>query len=76
MVLISGCQDNQLSSDGERNGLFTAMLEIVYDGGAYKQGYRRFHREIRGLMPPEQTPNLFLTGRNLRDFLAQMPFSI
>jgi len=25
---------------------------------------------------PEQTPNLFLTGRNLRDFLAQMPFSI
>ena len=76
VILISGCQDNQLSSDGERNGLFTAMLEIVYNGGAYKQGYRRFHREIRGLMPPEQTPNLFLTGRNLRDFLAQMPFSI
>ena len=52
IVLISGCMDNQLSSDGEKNGLFTAMLEIVYDGGAYAQGYRRFHREIRGLMPP------------------------
>jgi hypothetical protein len=76
VVLISGCMDNQLSSDGERNGLFTAMMLIVYDGGAYAQGYRRFHREIRGLMPPEQTPNLFLTGRNLPGFLAKSPFSI
>lgn len=76
IVLISGCQDNQLSSDGERNGLFTAMLEIVYDGGAYAHGYRRFHREIRGLMPPEQTPNLFLTGRTLAGFVTQAPFTI
>lgn len=76
VVLISGCQDNQLSSDGERNGLFTAMMLIVYDGGSYAQGYRRFHREIRGLMPPEQTPNLFPTGRNLPSFLKQAPFAI
>jgi metacaspase-1 len=76
IVLISGCMDNQLSSDGEKNGLFTAMLETVYDGGAYAQGYRRFHREIRGLMPPEQTPNLFLTGRTIPGFLVQQPFTI
>lgn len=76
VILISGCQDNQLSSDGERNGLFTAMLEIVYDGGAYAHGYKRFHREVRGLMPPEQTPNLFQTGRTLRGFVSQTPFSI
>ena len=76
IVLISGCMDNQLSSDGEKNGLFTAMLETVYDGGAYAQGYRRFHREIRGLMPPEQTPNLFLTGRTIPGFLTQQPFTI
>ena len=76
MVLISGCMDNQLSSDGGRNGLFTAMLMIVFDGGAYANGYRRFHREIRGLMPPEQTPNLFLTGRSLKGFLTQTPFAI
>ena len=76
IVLISGCMDNQLSSDGEKNGLFTAMLEIVYDGGSFAEGYRRFHREIRGLMPPEQTPNLFLTGRTLAGFITQAPFTI
>ena len=76
VVLISGCMDNQLSSDGERNGVFTAMLLIVFDGGAYDNGYRRFHREIRGLMPPEQTPNLFLTGRSMKGFLTQSPFAV
>ena len=38
VILISGCMDNQLSSDGERNGLFTAMMLIVYDGGSYAGG--------------------------------------
>ena len=66
VVLISGCMDNQLSSDGERNGLFTAMMLIGLRRRLYAGGYRRFHREIRGLMPPEQTPNLFLTGRALQ----------
>jgi hypothetical protein len=26
--------------------------------------------------PPEQTPNLFLTGRTFKGFLTQSPFSI
>jgi metacaspase-1 len=76
IALISGCMDNQLSSDGERNGLFTAMLLIVFEDGGFAGGYRRFHREIRGLMPPEQTPNLFVTGRELTGFLTQRPFAI
>jgi metacaspase-1 len=32
-LLISGCQDNQTSSDGDRNGLFTEMLLAVWKNG-------------------------------------------
>ena len=76
VVLISGCQDTPPPPGGGATGLFRGMRLISSAGGASAGGYRRFHREIRGLMPPEQTPNLFLTGRSLKGFLAQQPFAI
>ena len=76
VLLISGCQDNQLSSDGDRNGLFTERLLQVWDGGRFRGGYPRFHREIVARMPASQTPNLFLAGKRSRKFELQTPFTI
>jgi hypothetical protein len=74
--LISGCQDNQLSSDGAFNGLFTATLLRVWKGGGFKGNYRQFHSAIVQRMPPDQTPNHFFVGQPSAEYDAQRPFSI
>lgn len=76
VILISGCQDNQLSLDGEENGLFTGTLLKVWDDGEYSGTYRRFRRAIVDLMPPSQTPNFFPAGNVSREFLLQRPLTI
>ncbi|MBL1098859.1 caspase family protein [Streptomyces coffeae] len=73
---ISGCQDNQTSSDGVINGLFTGTLLEVWRGGAFAGSYRGLHREIVKRMPPDQTPNLFLAGARNPAFARQRPFTI
>ena len=76
VLLISGCQDNQLSADGDENGLFTASLLEVWKGGKFKGGYRKFREEIVNRMPPWQSPNLYRVGaRDLR-FERQTPFTV
>jgi metacaspase-1 len=76
VLLISGCQDNQLSADGDFNGLFTAQMLQVWRDGAFKGNYRRFHRNIVRRMPPNQTPNYFRTGKVSPEFEAETPFTI
>jgi len=76
VLLISGCQDNQLSSDGDFNGLFTAQLLRVWKNGAFKGDYRKFHASIVRRMPPDQTPNYFRVGRTDLKFEVQKPFTI
>jgi hypothetical protein len=76
VLLISGCQDNQLSADGDFNGLFTAQLLRVWKNGAFKGDYREFHASIVRRMPPDQTPNYFLAGKPDLKFEAQRPFTI
>lgn len=63
VLLISGCQDGQLSQDGDRNGLFTATLLKVWKGGAFGGAYRTLHRNVRERMPLWQVPNFFATGQ-------------
>jgi hypothetical protein len=75
-ILISGCQDNQLSQDGDFNGLFTANLLRVWNEGHFRGDYRDFHRTIRRNMPPDQTPNFFTTGAESRAFEKQSPFTV
>ncbi|BBO18830.1 caspase family protein [Candidatus Brocadia pituitae] len=75
-ILISGCQDNQLSADGTFNGLFTANLLQVWNEGKFKKGYRAFRRAIVNRMPPDQTPNYFRVGEINRAFEKQKPFTI
>jgi hypothetical protein len=76
VILISGCQDNQLSLDGVQNGLFTSKLLEVWRNGEYKGGHRRFRGQIAKLMPPTQTPNFFPVGEVRRRFVRERPLTI
>lgn len=76
VLLISGCQDNQLSGDGAFNGVFTGNLLAVWGDGSFTGNYARFHRAIVRRMPPEQTPRYFRTGAVDAAFEASSPFSI
>lgn len=76
VILVSGCQDNQLSQDGDFNGLFTANLLRVWKEGRFTGSYRKFHATIVRSMPPDQTPNFFTVGASSRVFEKQRPFSV
>ena len=81
VLLISGCQDNQLSLDGDFNGLFTANMLRVWKDGAFntgraKRSYKDFHKAIVNRMPPTQTPNYFFIGAENKAFEAQAPFTL
>jgi len=75
VVLISGCQDNQTSMDGDHNGAFTEQVLKAWNHGAFKGTYGSFHARIRAAMPPSQSPNLFTLGKPA-GFLAQKPFTV
>ena len=74
-VLISGCQDNQTSLDGEHNGLFTAHLLGAWNLGKFVGNYPQFHSRIKSGMPASQTPNLFTLGPVVT-FLREQPFKL
>jgi hypothetical protein len=74
VILISGCQDNQTSMDGDHNGAFTEQLLRVWNHGKYQGTYARFYAAIKANMPPTQVPNLFTLGR-VTTFITQQPFS-
>ncbi|MGH9141602.1 MAG: caspase family protein [Vicinamibacterales bacterium] len=75
VILISGCQDNQTSMDGDHNGAFTEQLLRVWNHGKYEGNYAKFHASIKARMPPTQVPNLFTLGPVTR-FVTQRPFSV
>lgn len=75
VILTSGCQDNQTSLDGDKNGLFTQTLLEVWNNGAFTSGYRTFRRRIARQMPPWQSPNLFIVGSPDPTFANQVPFT-
>ncbi|PTS87074.1 peptidase C14 [Sphingomonas sp. HMWF008] len=75
VILLSGCQDNQLSMDGPFNGAFTGQLKRTWNGGAYKRNYDDFITDIRkGLNDPTQSPGIFRIGNDDATFNAQRPF--
>lgn len=76
VILISGCKDNQSSSDGERNGLFTEKLLKVWNDGKFKGNMLRFQHRILALMPWYQSPEYFRTGTPNQQFEQQRPFTI
>jgi hypothetical protein len=74
VILISGCQDNQTSMDGDHNGAFTEQVLVVWNGGRYKGNYAKFHAAIKARMPSTQTPNLFTLG-DVSAFVIEQPFT-
>lgn len=75
VMLISGCQDNQFSMDGDNNGAFTEQVLRVWNDGRFKGSYAQFHAKVRNALPASQSPNLFTLGP-AAPFLQQTPFSI
>ncbi|MFJ9648498.1 caspase family protein [Streptomyces sp. NPDC004244] len=77
ILLISGCQDNQTSSDGAgANGLFTETFLKTWKNGAFQGTYSSLHRQIVEQMPFYQTPNLFQAGKASAAFTGQSPLAI
>ena len=76
VILTSGCQDNQTSLDGDKNGLFTQTLLGVWNNGSFDSSYRTFRRRIAREMPPWQSPNLFIVGSPNQTFTSQVPFTV
>lgn len=75
-ILISGCQDYQVASDGVRNGLFTEKLLQVWNSGAFSGSHRAFRDAIAKQLPRTQTPNYYLFGARSSKFSRQNPFTI
>jgi hypothetical protein len=75
VILISGCQDNQTSMDGDHNGAFTEQLLQVWNHDTYKGNYAKFHAAIKARMPATQSPNFFTLG-SAAAFVMQQPFSV
>lgn len=73
VVLLSGCQDNQFSYDGDENGVFTGTMLKVYNNGQFHGGYRDFRKAIVKLMPPEQTPQFLTMGAANKFFENSTP---
>lgn len=76
LIFISGCQDNQLSGDGNVNGKFTEELLKVWNNGVFDGTYRTFHEQIIGNMPSDQTPNYMTLGTDIAVFEDQKPFTL
>ena len=76
VLLISGCQDNQVAADGATNGLFTGTLKKVWRNGKFKGNYRHFRDSIVAKMPISQVPAYFVHGAVNREFENEHPFSI
>jgi hypothetical protein len=75
VILISGCQDNQTSMDGDHNGAFSEQLLQVWDHGKYRGNYAKFHAAIKARMPSTQTPNFFTLGP-AASFVNEEPFTV
>jgi hypothetical protein len=77
ILLLSGCQDNQTSRDGARNGLFTeTFLNVWRANAATISDYRDLHRRVIRQMPAYQSPNYFVFGGQNPGFELQKPFTI
>lgn len=75
VLIITGFAENQLGTDGPRNGLFTETLLRVWDGGRFQGSYTRFAKEIAALMPPTQVPHLSKRGAS-KTFVRERPLTI
>jgi hypothetical protein len=73
LLVLAGSKENQLAMDGERQGKFTETLLAVWDKGKFSGSYGSFVDAIRGKMPGDQTPQLYVYGPDA-SVAARKPF--
>jgi metacaspase-1 len=76
VLLLSGCQDDQVSYDGDGNGAFTQSLLQTWADGAFEGDYPAFHAAIVANMTTNQTPNLNEDLVADPAFTAEKPFTL
>lgn len=75
VLTLSGCQDNQLSADGDVNGLFTERLLYAYGNGIEGHSYDSLMRAVqKSEMPPDQTPKISCVGPQEHDLPKRLAF--
>lgn len=75
VVLLAGCQDNQVAYDGPGNGAFTGALLAVWDRGRYAGSCPEFLSVIRAKLS-SQTPSYVAVGLGDPSWEACRPFTI
>ena len=73
VVLISGCQDDQTSLDGDVNGAFTESFLKVWDNGGFSGNYSELREAVVSQIRSSQLPGLFYYGVGVDSMLAQQP---
>jgi hypothetical protein len=61
IVLVSGCQDAEVSFDGKKNGAFTEALLKTWNSGKFTGTLTDLHRKTATRLT-NQHPNLFVIG--------------
>ena len=70
VILISGCQDDETSLDGDANGLFTENLLAVWNKGAFAKNLKQLQAHIRARISDSQNPNYSRVGSINSQFTA------
>jgi hypothetical protein len=77
VLLLAACQDDQLSSDGNKsNGLYTEKLLEVWNGGRFNKNHKAFLDAISALMPDDERPNYFWATAPDIIFESAVPFTL
>ncbi len=76
ILLLSGCQDKQLSGEDMGHGLFTQGVIEAWDGGSFSGDYSQLRTEILLQMPDDQSPNMEVIGTKNKAFIREKPFTI
>ena len=75
-ILISGCQDHQLSMDGVQNGAFTEAFLQVYGQNGFGGSYKRLRSAIAAKLPKSQSPNYLYFGKPNVPFTREKALTI
>jgi hypothetical protein len=75
-ILISGCQDHQLSMEGVQNGAFTEAFLQVYGKSGFGGSYKRLRSAIAAKLPANQSPNYLFFGKPNTRFTREKVLTI
>lgn len=74
--LLSGCQEDELSWEGQGNGRFTAALRDTFADGGFDGDYRAFHHAIEQQLRDKQRPNHMVRGAPSPEYDREHPFTL